>query len=50
MQAARFRGMASNTETLAKLEIRAADAAFEPIRRLRVELAQSDTEARRNTK
>jgi hypothetical protein len=38
--------MASNTETLVKLEIRVADTAFQPIRRLRLELAQSDTKVR----
>jgi hypothetical protein len=38
--------MASKTETLMKLETRVVDTAFEPIRSLRVELEQSDTEAR----
>ena len=38
--------MASKAETLKKLEIGVADAAFEPMRGLRVELEQSDTDAR----
>jgi len=38
--------MASRAETLTKLELQLADTAFRPIRDLRTELEQSDTEAR----
>lgn len=38
--------MTSKTERLIELETRVADTAIEPIRSLRVELEQSDTEAR----